>query len=168
MNFVSGRTESLWLETASNRGYLLGAASLSGLIASWWVASGTARSSGLVGGLALGIASTVLWIFASVQWLITLRGAVSGRRDQLAVQVADTIAAWSVADAEAPTPLGGCNGQEETPARQTADSTLVVLVSGGTLYHRGDCQLLEGKAVRRTSTAAMGLSRRRPCGMCCP
>lgn len=123
--------------------------SATGLVVAWWGASGTARVSGQVAWINVGVAAIVVGGLGNMTWLLQGRRALAIRRRALLT---------AISASATPTPV--------YPTDMTSTSEPRVAVRGTTHHHRPDCPAVVGKKVQQVSLAAHERAGRRPCGLC--
>ena len=128
-----------------------------GLLISWWGASGTARLSTEFAWVNLGLAAMVLLGTTMGAWLLVGRRAVGQRQRTVS-------AALEAALARPHLPSQARSSANQVPTYREG----FVWGKGMTLYHRADCQLVAGKALRSATVAAHERARRKPCQICLP
>lgn len=122
--------------------------SATGLVVAWWGASGTARISGQVPWVNVGVAAVVLGGLGNMTWLLQGRRALAIRRRALLAEITARAA------------------QDAYPVETSDLAEPRVAVAGTTRHHRPDCPAVAGKKVQRVSLAAHERAGRRPCGLC--
>jgi hypothetical protein len=120
-----------------------------GLVVAWWGVSGTARVSGQVAWVNVGVAALVVGGLGNMTWLLQGRRALAIRRRALLAEVQVTVAPADV-----------------YPNEPTERPGVRVAVAGTTRHHRPDCPAVAGKKVQLVSLAAHERAGRRPCGLC--
>lgn len=136
--FADART--MVLTTAGGIGILFGA---------WWGAGGVDIPNSQTPWLAVGIAAIVLMATGNLFWLLSGRRAVRMRKQELLERLDVVLEAFE--------------GASALPA--PADTRVVV--PGSPRYHRADCLLAQGKAVRAMPANGRG-KKLEPCEMCDP
>lgn len=137
--FADART--MVLTTAGGIGILFGA---------WWGAGGVDIPNSQTPWLAVGIAAIVLMATGNLFWLLSGRRAVQLRKQELLARLDVVLDAFDGAAPASP---------------RAADARVVV--PGSPRYHRPDCLLAKGKAVR--PVPAKGRRKKlEPCEMCNP
>ena len=117
-----------------------------GLVVSWWGVSGTAKLSGLVTWVNVGVVAVVVSGLGNMTWLLQGRRAVAERRRRL---------------------LSASSFAPSTPdLLMPYGDDVRVAVPGTTRHHRPGCAAVAGKRVERKSTAQHERAGRRPCGLC--
>ena len=122
------------------------------LAVGWWGTSGTAKLTHQIPWLCLAAGGLIVLGAGNSLWLLLGRRAVADRRRVL-------LAAFDAL----PVPAG----PDAVPATDGAGPRPVAATGMGH-YHRPDCQLVAGKAVRAATPATHEKAGRRPCGMCRP
>jgi hypothetical protein len=148
----SGRTVAgPWHRGEQLRLAFLTLLSSGGLALSWWMVAGTADGSSQLAWIEAGIVALLLGAVAEAVWLSVGHRAVSRRRRVVCAGLAELARALETRRLDS-VPADGrvCAG-----ARMTR-------------HHRGDCPLVQGKAVVWSSVEDSLRAGRRPCGVCTP
>ena len=120
-----------------------------GLVVAWWGVSGTARVSGMMPWVDVGVGAVVVGGLGNMTWLLQGHRAVAARRRRLLPA--------------APGP------SVRTRVTAVADQDdLRLAVPGTSRHHRPGCVAVAGKPVERMPVAGHERAGRRPCGLCEP
>ena len=131
------------------------AVSVMALMIAWWGASGTTRLSTEFAWMNLGVAALVLIGATAAMWLLVGRRAL-GRRQATVTALLQAAVAKRKSEWDAGAPHSG----------DSPDGDALVWGKGMTLYHRADCQLVAGKAVRSATLRSHARAHRKPCQIC--
>ncbi|MHB8463521.1 MAG: hypothetical protein ACYDH6_18635 [Acidimicrobiales bacterium] len=132
-----------------------------GLVASWWATSRTARLSALIGWMNLGAASVMVIGATLAMVVMTGRRAIGLRQAQLsAVLEGFLVTRLPLVD------IAGSADATDVAVDAGGRRARLVWAPGMTRYHREGCQLALGKQVRAASLNAHEKAGRRPCAMC--
>ena len=120
--------------------------SLAGIVVAWWGISGTARTSGQITWLNVGVSAIVVSGLGNMTWLLQGRRALAIRRRAL---------------------LGQLGTAVHVPVDPyPVDAGARFAVPGTTHHHRAGCPAIAGKPVESMSLSKHERAGRRPCGIC--
>lgn len=137
------------------------------IVLGWLGAASTARLSHQYAWTAVAVGGLLVAGFGNALWLLAGRRAVGIRyRRLLAEGVGAPGAVATPGEDGDAAPASPERARSADGAGETADT--LVIGAGMTRYHRADCMLVRGKAVRRHRSGRKSDARARPCGICLP